>query len=215
MSGDLIARVHQLRAHFDHLRTFTDVAHWDAAATALAADLDRAIREMRAHCDGLMAQADQHARAHAVLPFFKRLFSSQGEQRALRSQAADAHQAINHIGAAMNDLLECIDYTPNDEKERKALLKELRAEKKELQLQKREIAAEKREINQAARNASANAGRFLFMYDAKMAARERRAIRRDRVGQLAPLDDARHAIERQLRDLERRIMWVERFGKEE
>jgi len=215
MSSDALERFQRLRAQFDHLRTFDDVAHWDAAATSLVAELDREASEARSQQQELTAQAEHHARLRAALPFFKRIFAGRKVEVGFRVQATQAEAMIHRLGNATNDLLECVDYTPNDEKERKALLKELRFEKKELQLRKREIAAEKREINREARNASANAGRVLFMYDAKMAAVERRAIRRDRVAQLAPFEDARVAIDRQIHDLDRRIMWVERFGTDE
>ena len=96
------------------------------------------------------------------------------------------------------------------------MLRELRAEKKELQVQKREIAAQKRELNQVVRDASANAGIhkgwLSTTYDGRQAAAQRRALRRVKIELLAPHEDAKTHIERQLVDLDRRIAWVERFG---
>lgn len=68
---------------------------------------------------------------------------------------------------------------------------------------------EKREINRAAREASANAGHFY--YDSKAAAAERRAIRRQRAADLAPIEDKAAFIDQQIRDIDRRLIWVERF----
>lgn len=212
---DLIARAQRLRFDFEHLRTFDDVHRWDHAALQVATELDHAMAHFKWQYGDLALQADRSAQAHAALPFFRRIFSSRKHEHVLRVQASQALATANHLGAMMNDLLECIDYSPNDERERKALLKELRAERKELQLAKRGIAAQKRAIHRAAKEQSADAGRILFFYDSKVAASERRAIRRQRYASLAPVEDQGLAIEYQMRDLDRRIMWVERFGADD
>ncbi len=219
MSHEQLVRVQWLCAQFDGLRTFNDVAQWDAAALDAAMNLQRVAEQTRLHHQGLVAQADDLARTRAATPFFKRLFSSRNPELVLRGQADQLAATLQQLGVMINDLLERIDYTPNDEKERKALMKELRSEKKELQHQKKEIAAQKRAINHAAREASATAGitqGWIFThYDSKQAASERRAIRRQKIAMLAPHENAKTVIERQILDLERRIMWVERFGKGE
>lgn len=219
MSNEQLVHVQRLCAQFDGLRTFDDVEKWDAAALDTALNLQKLAENMRLQQQGVSAQAEELARAHAAAPFFKRMFSSRAPERALRAQAGQLSATLQHLGQMIDGLLERIDYTPNDEKERKALLKELRAEKKELQVQKREIAAHKRAVNHAARAASASAGinqGWIFTtYDSKQAAAERRAIRRNKIAELAPYENAKTIIERQILDLDRRIMWVERFGKGE
>lgn len=219
MSDDQLVRVQRLCAQYDGLRTFDDVEKWDAAALDAALNLQKLAEQTRLHQQGLVAQADDLARTRAATPFLKRLFTSRNPELTLRGQADQLAATLQRLGVMINDLLERIDYTPNDERERKALIKELRAEKKELQLAKKEIAAQKRAINQAARDASASAGinqGWIFTtYDSKQAASERRAIRRQKIAMLAPHENAKTVIERQILDLERRIMWVERFGRGE
>jgi hypothetical protein len=213
---DLVHHASQLRAAFDGLRTFEQVAQWDAAATALAQQLQRALEISQQHHQGLLAQADEARRQHVAKPFFKRLFGRSSEPE-IRAQANQVHGHRENLGMLINELLELIDYTPNDDKECKELLKELRGDKKELQVKKREIAAQKRAINHAARAASATAGRtgIIFVtYDSKLAAAQRRAIRRDRMAALAPHEDQQHAIEHEIIALDRRILWLERFGKD-
>jgi hypothetical protein len=158
-----------------------------------------------------LARADQLRDERAKLPILKRLFTGRGPEKQSRARAASLLLSVHQLGLLMNDLLERIDYTPNNETEQKALIKELRAERKELQMEKREVAAEKRAINRAAREASANAGQGFFFYNSKAAASERRAIRRQRAADLAPFEDQAVAIEHQIRDIDRRLVWVERF----
>ncbi len=211
MTADLESRVHQHAAYFEHLRTFQQVQHWDTAAAALASELEAAIASLRQQATQHVAHADQLRDERARLPFFKRLFASRAPERQFRGYASSLLQSAHQLGMLMNDLLERIDYTPNDETEQKLLLKELRAERKDLQLEKRELAAEKRAINRAAREASANAGHGIFFYDSKVAASERRAIRRQRAADLAPVENHAAYIEQQMRDLDRRLVWVELF----
>ncbi|MFM6347925.1 MAG: hypothetical protein ACKPFK_22675 [Dolichospermum sp.] len=109
-------------------------------------------------------------------------------------------------------LQEAIDFTPNSSTEQKLLLKELRQRKKELQLQKREVAASAKQIREEARLKSIHAGRFLgIVYDSKLASIERRSIRYRREALVAPHEDIKASIDRQILQIDKDILWVERF----
>jgi hypothetical protein len=109
-------------------------------------------------------------------------------------------------------LQESIDFTPTSSTEQKLLLKELRQRKKELQLQKREVAASAKQIREEARLKSIRAGKFLgIVYDSKLAAIERREIRYRREAAVAPHEDVKASIERQILQIDKDILWVERF----
>jgi hypothetical protein len=108
-------------------------------------------------------------------------------------------------------LQEAIDFTPNSPTEQKLLLKELRQRKKELQLQKREVAASAKQIREEARLKSVHAGRFLGIYNSKLASIERRSIRYRREALVAPNEDVKVSIDRQILQIDKDILWVERF----
>jgi hypothetical protein len=109
-------------------------------------------------------------------------------------------------------LQEAIDFTPNSSTEQKLLLKELRQRRKELQLQKREVAASAKQIREEARLKSIHAGRFLgIVYDSKLASIERRSIRYRREALVAPHEDIKASIDRQILQIDKDILWVERF----
>ncbi|MGF1933298.1 MAG: hypothetical protein RM347_002705 [Nostoc sp. ChiQUE02] len=122
-----------------------------------------------------------------------------------------------HISVLENmaeKLQEAIDFTPNSSKEQKALLKELRHQKKELQLQKREVTANMKAIQANARSRNVYAGRgFLGIYNSKLAAYERRRIRYQKEADLNPSEDIKAAIERQIMQIDKDILWVERFSE--
>ena len=79
-------------------------------------------------------------------------------------------------------------------------------------------------IRQDARTQSANAGKTgLFgpysllqisqgeFYDSSLAARRRRGIRQEKEAALAPFESKKAELEQQLMNIERRLLWVERF----
>lgn len=120
---------------------------------------------------------------------------------------------INPLENIATKLQESIDFTPNSLQEKKVLLKELKQRKKELQLQKREITASMRTIQANARSRSTYAGRgFLGMYSSKLAAHERRRIRYDKEAALRPQEDLKAAIDRQILELDKDILWAEKFS---
>ena len=67
-------------------------------------------------------------------------------------------------------------------------------------------------VRTGARQQSAQAGRvFGVFYDSKLAASERRSIRYSKESILRPHEDAKTAIERQLVQIDRDILWAEKF----
>jgi uncharacterized protein YqgV (UPF0045/DUF77 family) len=110
------------------------------------------------------------------------------------------------------ELLEAIDFTPNSSVEQKSLLKELRQIKKELQLRKREVTASAKKIKEEARLKSIHAGKVLgIFYDSKLASIERRSIRYKKEAMVAPHEDIKASLDRQILKTDKNILWVERF----
>ena len=67
-------------------------------------------------------------------------------------------------------------------------------------------------IRQQARRQSANAGEsFLLGYDPEKAADQRRGIRCQKEAALAPLETTKAKLEHQLMNLEKHLLWIERF----
>ncbi|MTJ50517.1 hypothetical protein [Dolichospermum sp. UHCC 0259] len=123
-------------------------------------------------------------------------------------------QYIVFLASIVEKLQECIDFTPNSIKEQKILLKELKQQKKELQLKKRELTANMRSIQADSRSRSIYAGRsFLGIYDSKLAAHKRRRIRYQKEEALRPSEDIKAAIDRQILQIDKDILWVERFSE--
>lgn len=198
---------------YDGLKTFAAVAEWDKAAQAEVETISRAVDsvyayERQAQADLSAAQQERQSK-NAVA----RMFHSKSSETALQKDIEWARQRRADLEEIADQLLELIDFTPNDETDRKGLLKELRLEKKELQIQKREVAAEMKAVRTEARQASARIEPIPLRGFSKYSAIDRRRIRREKESLLKPAENAKAALDRQLVAIDRRINWLERFGE--
>ncbi|UJB70728.1 hypothetical protein HRE53_06635 [Acaryochloris sp. 'Moss Beach'] len=170
-----------------NLSTFSDVEDWDSQAeielNKLANCIQTLEKEISSHSQYIGRRKIEHFKDKYILP--------------MENWAEELQSSI--------------DFTPNSVHEQKLLLKELRYRKKELLLQKRELSAEAKEIRNNSRVRSVKAGRFLGIYNSKMAASERRLIRYQREAQVAPYEDLKTSIDRQILSIDKKIIWVERF----
>jgi hypothetical protein len=179
----------RLMLAFQNISTFSEVSEWDRNAEIAIQKIIDSIHNLETEIDS-----------------YKDIFN-QLKINELKKQ----HMAV--LENMANKLQEAIDFTPNSSKEQKILLKELRHQKKELQLQKREVTANMRSIQANARSRSVRAGRGFFgIYDSKLAAYERRRIRYQKETALHPNEDMKAAIERQIMQTDKDILWVEKFS---
>ena len=112
-----------------------------------------------------------------------------------------------------DQLQEYIDLTPESKSERKELLSELRREKKDLQLQKREINANMKDIRTVARQKSASAP-YTLRGMMGMTALQRQQLRYEKEQSLAPLEGRKDWIDSQINQVDRKIVWAQRFTEE-
>lgn len=198
-----------LLRQFDGLTSFTEVARWDAAAEALCNQLD----DFAGRASLLTREAERVIAEYTPLPDASPYVKTATIEKT-RRLVVDAQTEAQRLRSMADELAERIDMTPNDRAAQRELLRELRADKKELQLRKREIRQAAAQVRREARAASAGAGMRGFIiptYDRKLAAVQRRRIRREAEAQLRPHESELDAIERQLLALDRRIAWLSRF----
>jgi hypothetical protein len=205
---------HKLMADLKTLSTFDGVTDWDKQAQA---EIERAVQAIQ-YLDNEIAEnkkaIDQAKQAKSDKSFLGKLFSDDKEEKesAQKIEKYLGYQKLlNNVAV---QLQESIDFTPNSPDEQKNLLKELKQRKKELQLSKREIAAAMKEMRTDARQQSADAGRTFggAFYSSKMAAVERRHIKYAKEAALQPHESAKASVDRQLLQVERDIIWAEKFS---
>jgi len=202
----------KLMSDFKTLSTFSAIASWDSQAQM---EIDRTIgviRDLDIEISRQTQALEKIRQSKSEKSFVGRLFSSDKEEKELLQLIEKYNQYKATLGKMASQLQESIDFTPNSPEEQKILVKELRQRKKELQVEKKEIAAAMKAVRTGARQQSAQAGRvFGVFYDSKLAASERRNIRYSKEATLRPHEDAKAAIERQLVQIDRDILWAEQF----
>ena len=202
----------KLMSDFKMLATFSAIASWDSQAQMEIERILGVIRDLDIEISRQTQALEKIRQSKSEKSFVGRLFSSDKEEKELMQLIEKYNQYKATLGKMTSQLQESIDFTPNSLEEQKILLKELRQRKKELQVEKREIAAAMKALRTDARQQSAQAGRvFGVFYDSKVAASERRSIRYAKEATLRPHEDAKAAIERQLVQIDRDILWAEKF----
>lgn len=194
------------------LTTFSGIASWDKEAEFEIERILKAISEFDNEMSRQTQTLEQHKQAKSEKSFLGRMFSGNKEQSELELLIDKYDHFKITLGKMASQLQESIDFTPNTPEDQKALLKELRQRKKELQVEKREVTAAMKAVKTGARQESADAGKvFGLYYDSKVAASQRRYIRYEKEAALRPHEDAKSAIERQIIQTDRDILWAEKF----
>lgn len=201
-----------LMTEYKNLRTFADVASWDERAKAELEEAVKGVRIIDEKTFDASRQLEQLKKEREEKNIFARAFSSRGDEQKLTEWIATYGQLKEALQKIATILQEAIDFTPNSPEEQQALLKELRARKKELQVEKRAVAQKMKAIRTEARQKSSDAG-FVFglYYNSKTASSERRGIRYQKEAALQPHETEKDAIERQLIQADRDILWAEKF----
>lgn len=211
-TNDIVTQANQLLKSILSLSTFDKVKEWDEAAIAHVAKIVATVGNIDIELNRLNQEMQSAQQEHKDKPFLNRMFSSSPEQK-FKSAIAELENQKISLESLSEELQSKIDFTPNSPEEQKILIKELKQHKKELNVSKRELAATMKEIRTGARQESANAsyGVGALLGGSKYTAAQRRAIRYDKEAKLSPHEDERASIERQLLEIDKLIIWTERF----
>jgi hypothetical protein len=200
-------------AAMDKLASFEGIAAWDRLAQDEVKQVEQHIqvldRELFQNQQALIKARQDYSNKN----FIAKLFGGRREIDRINGALTGLASQKQYCEDLAEQLQAHVDFTPNDTEEQKVLIKLLKQHKKELQQQKRELASDARQIRVAARQATANIGpNYGSKFVGRLNASQRRNIRFQKEAALAPNEDAKTAIERQLIAVERRIIWAERFS---
>lgn len=205
------ASVDALIAEVTGLNSFEEVQGWDnkakAALDKITADLDAVEKEIAS----VQQELTRLQAVHDAKPAYLKLMGKGGEYKSAEKQLAQFQTGQAQLEELADMLQGTIDMTPNSPDEQKLLIKGLRLQKKELQAQKKEVAAEMRAIRVESRQKSAQVTNYGFRSLSGLATAERRRLRLQREIGLAPQEDRKAAIEKQILKLERLILWAEKL----
>lgn len=205
--------INKLTAQFQSLQTFEEVADWDYRAKQAIESINGIIRNSQTEKAQTQSKLQQLQNDHEEKSIFGKILGGKKELNQLEEKIGKIDTLISKFESLINDIQSKIDITPNTPEEKTHLLKELSLEKKELTVKKREINAQIKEIRTAARQKSVNTTDSLVgvIAGSKYRAATRRDIRYQKEQMLTPHEDEKSYIERQLLQIDKDILWVERF----
>lgn len=201
----------QLSGELDSINNFVLISAWDIKANTLLSDISNELSLIEKAIEESSNQVSSLETRHSEKPFLKRIFGKWKEHRILLPHLKNLNEWRGRLDDLADQIQAAIDMTPNSPEEQKLLIKELKLHKKELQTEKKEVAAEMRAIRVDSRQWSARVTNYGFRGMSKYAAAERRQIRLNRERELAPHEDVKALIERQILHLERQIIWAEKL----
>jgi len=195
------------------LKTFAEVSTWDHDAQLELGKIIKVIKDLDRELADEGNSLEKAKQIRAEKNLLTRVFQGHKEEKKVIQHSEQCRNNKIQLTELANQLQESIDFSPNNMEEQKTLVKELRLRKKGLLVKKREVAAIMTELRTQARQLSAEAGKVGFFYSSKTAAVERRSIRYAKEDALRPHENNKTAIERQLIQVDKDILWAERFAE--
>lgn len=193
------------------IQSFDAVRAWDAKATrevelilARKGFIDQRITSVAGELIAVN-------KAHASLPFFKRMFSGSPRATELQREHQSLTVELSQLNVLEEGLKYWVDLTPADEAEAKAMLKELKLMKKELSQVKKEVRAAIRGINIEARTKNAQISNQVFFSNPKLRRAQRAGVRHSKEAALKPHEQEVADLEQQILQNEKLILWIERM----
>ena len=187
------------------LHSIAGVAEWNKKAAAEVQALHSILKTI----DGKQAKATQvlvrDQQEHAAKPFFNKLFDLRKEQRRWRAEQARLGREKAHMEALIEQFESAIAFIPENPDDLQALIKECKQQKEEYLTEKKAVNEQMSSIRTEARQQTANTNYGNYGKG------DRRRIRLNKESALRPQENQKTAIERQVRELDQTIDWLEKF----
>jgi chromosome segregation ATPase len=188
-----------------NLHSFDEIAEWNKKATAEIEAMHsilRAIEEKQQKATRVLSQEQQE---HEAIPFLTKLFDGRKEQKRWLAEQSRLAREKAHIENLIDQFESAIDFAPESLDDLKELLQECKQQKIELLTEKKAVNAQMSSIRVEARQQTANTNYGQYGKG------DRRRIRLNKESALRPQESQKAAIERQITQLDQKIIWLERF----
>jgi hypothetical protein len=197
-----------LASELKKLHSLAGAAEWEKKAAAEVQALHailKTIEEKQAKVTQVLLQDQQE---HAAKPVFAKLFDLRKEQKRWQAEQARLGREKAHMEALIEQFESAIAFTPETAEDLQALIKESKQQKEELLTEKKAINEQMSSIREEARQQTANTNYGNYGKG------DRRRIRLNKESALRPQESQKAAIQRQVRELDQTIDWLEKFEKE-
>jgi len=187
------------------LHNLAGVAEWNKKATAEVQALHSILRPIEEKQAKVTQMLHQDQQEHAAKPFFAKLIDLRKEQKHWLAEQARLGREKAHIEALIERFESAIAFMPESADDLQALIKESKQQKEELLTERKSVNRQISSIRVEARQQTANTNY------GNTGKGDRRRIRMNKESALRPQESQKEAIERQVRELDQTIDWLEKF----
>lgn len=198
---DIASAMQTVLHEIKSIETFADIDRWDAKAEKyvqgielLSKNISAALEECESRLTLGVEASDERSNLIAIS---KKLATT-----------------IERLDKTQESLELAIDFTPNTPQEAKELIKDLKLMKKELALEKKEIALDMKAISVEARQRGAKIGTSAFTqtkFTRQLDRSSRIRLRLQKEAALSPHENQKMLLERQMLDIDKNILWIEKL----
>jgi chromosome segregation ATPase len=188
-----------------NLHSFDEIAEWNKKATAEIEAMHSILRAIEEKQQKAIRVLSQEQQEHEAKPFLTKLFDGRKEQKRWLAEQSRLAREKAHIENLIDQFESAIDFAPESLDDLKELLQECKQQKIELLTEKKAVNAQMSSIRVEARQQTANTNYGQYGKG------DRRRIRLNKESALRPQESQKAAIERQITQLDQKIIWLERF----
>jgi len=194
-----------LATELKDLHSLAGVVVWNKKATAEVQALHSILKAIEEKQDKVTQVLLQDQQEHAAKPFFNKLFDIRKEQKRWRAEQARLAREKAHMEALIEQFESAVAFIPQNPDDLQALIKECKQQKEEYLTEKKAVNEQMSSIRVEARQQTANTNYGNYGKG------DRRRIRLNKESALRPQESQKTGIERQVRELDQTIDWLEKF----
>jgi hypothetical protein len=187
------------------LKSLADVADWDTHAQAEIGRIREGIEHLRREAEKLGRQTKALQAQRESKGALSRMLSSTQQETQLKAQTSALYTEMGALTLLEGELTRAIEFTPDSPEDVGDLKKFVKLRRKEIKLEKRELATAMTGIRVQARQSTA------FSFPGKYGKWSRRITRWSKEINLRPHETQKAAFDRQLLELDRFELWLDRL----
>jgi chromosome segregation ATPase len=199
------ANASRLATELKKLHSIAGVAEWNKKATAEVETLYSILKAIEGKQEKASQVLFQDKQEHEAKPFFKKLFDIRKEQKRWLAEKSRLAREKAHIEALIDQFESAIAFTPDNLDDLIVLIEECKQQRKELLAENKAVNDQMSSIRMDARQQTANTNYGNYGKG------DRRRIRLDKEAALRPQESQKSSIKRQVKELDRVIIWLEKF----
>jgi chromosome segregation ATPase len=199
------ANANLLASAIKNLRSFDEIAEWDKKAMAEVEALHSILKSIEGKQQTAIQVISREQQEHEAKSFLTKIIDRRKEQKRWLAEQARLAREKAQIENVIDQFKSAIDFMPDSLDELRKLLEECKQQKEELLTEKKAVNVQMSSIRVDAKQQTANTNYGNYGKG------DRRRIRLNKDAALRPQESQKTAIERQIKELDQIIIWLEKF----